>query len=96
MNDLASAVQAWLSLIIWKTVDAPKYHKGFVTLPFLTVAFMCTAMVLRVVQKRQDREKERCVEPYSSNAHYLVLDEPNKKFRLTCLQAELRQQRHHQ
>ncbi|KAF2431628.1 putative MFS transporter Liz1/Seo1 [Tothia fuscella] len=46
-NLLGAAVQAWLSLIIWQQVDAPRYHKGFVTLPFLTAAFMITALVLR-------------------------------------------------
>jgi hypothetical protein len=59
MNLVQGAVSAWLQLIIWKTTDAPKYHKGFITLAVLSVVYMATTLVLRQLQKRQDAQKEK-------------------------------------
>jgi hypothetical protein len=58
MNLLQGAVQAWLSLLIWRQVEAPKYHKGSVTIAILTAIYMIIALVIRV-QNRQDARKER-------------------------------------
>jgi ACS family pantothenate transporter-like MFS transporter len=57
-NLLAGAVQAWLSLIIWQQVDAPRYHKGFVTLPFITAAFMVTALVIRAFYEKKEGQRQ--------------------------------------
>jgi ACS family pantothenate transporter-like MFS transporter len=59
MNLVQGAVSAWLQLIIWKQTDAPKYHKGFITLAVLSVIYMATTVVLRQLQKRQDAQKEK-------------------------------------
>jgi ACS family pantothenate transporter-like MFS transporter len=59
MNLLQGAVQAWVSLLIWKQVEAPKYHKGFVTIAILTAIYMLLALVIRFFQNRQDAQKER-------------------------------------
>ncbi|KAI0143720.1 MFS general substrate transporter [Xylariaceae sp. FL1272] len=49
MNQFAYVVQAWLPLIIWQTVDAPRYHKGFITTVFISAGLIVTALTIRVL-----------------------------------------------
>ncbi|KAL2132717.1 hypothetical protein VTI74DRAFT_3455 [Chaetomium olivicolor] len=58
MNTMGSAVQAWLPLLIWKQVDAPRYHKGFMTMIFIAIALMASTMLTRFLQKREKSRKE--------------------------------------
>ncbi len=59
MNELAYIFQAWLPLVVWQQVDAPRYHKGFVTSACLSAAMIVTALVIRVVWKREQAKKTR-------------------------------------
>lgn len=53
MNEMAYVVQAWLPLLVWQQVDAPRYHKGFVTVACLSVCIIVTAFGTRWLHKRE-------------------------------------------
>ncbi len=59
MNELAYVFQAWLPLVVWQQVDAPEYHKGFVTSACLAAAMIVTALVIRVLWKRELARKQK-------------------------------------
>jgi ACS family pantothenate transporter-like MFS transporter len=56
---MAYVVQAWLPLIIWQTVDAPNYQKGFITMVFLAVLMIVTAFTIRYLHHRERAQKAR-------------------------------------
>lgn len=53
MNEMAYVLQAWLPLIVWQQVDAPKYHKGFVTITFLSASLIATAFTTRYLHQKE-------------------------------------------
>lgn len=53
MNEMAYVLQAWLPLIVWQQIDAPQYQKGFITVSCLSFMLIVTALVLRVLAKKQ-------------------------------------------
>jgi ACS family pantothenate transporter-like MFS transporter len=53
MNEMAYVLQAWLPLLVWQQVEAPKYRKGFITVTFLSAALIVTALVIRVLHARE-------------------------------------------
>jgi MFS transporter, ACS family, pantothenate transporter len=59
MNEMAYVFQAWLPLIVWQQVDAPRYHRGFVTSACLSAGMIVTAMVIRVLWKRELAQKAK-------------------------------------
>ena len=58
MNEMAYVVQAWLPLLVWKQVEAPKYRKGTTTMVGLNVALILTAFTIRYLHKKELREKK--------------------------------------
>ncbi|OCT50064.1 Pantothenate transporter liz1 [Cladophialophora carrionii] len=59
MNELAYVFQAWLPLVVWQQVDAPRYHKGFVTSACLAAGMIITSLVIRVLWKRELAKKAK-------------------------------------
>ncbi|CAM1510673.1 Fc.00g010080.m01.CDS01 [Cosmosporella sp. VM-42] len=53
MNEMAYVMQAWLPLLIWKTVEAPRYPKGYITMVFLAVGLLSTTFVIRILHRRE-------------------------------------------
>ena len=53
MNEFAYVLQAWLPLIVWQQVEAPKYRKGFITVSFLSAALIATAFIVRALHARE-------------------------------------------
>ncbi|OKL61016.1 hypothetical protein UA08_03111 [Talaromyces atroroseus] len=51
-NDFGYVISAWLPLIIWQTVDAPRYHKGFITASCSCVAAVVLIMVINILVRR--------------------------------------------
>ena len=47
MNEMAYVLQAWLPLIVWQQVDAPEYHKGYITVSVISSILIITALVTR-------------------------------------------------
>lgn len=62
MSTLAQVVQTWLPLIIWQTLDAPNYRKGFISSVFISLLSIAAAFVIRHLHKRQDAQKARVAE----------------------------------
>ncbi|KAI1336001.1 pantothenate transporter liz1 [Xylariaceae sp. FL0016] len=57
MNEMAYVVQAWLPLIIWQQVEAPEYHKGFVTMVFIAAGMITTTFTIRFLHCRERIQK---------------------------------------
>ncbi|KAG0650221.1 MFS transporter [Hyphodiscus hymeniophilus] len=56
MNMMNNVLTAWLPLIVWKQVDAPRYHKGFITAACTSTLFVLVSAAVAVLQKRANRE----------------------------------------
>lgn len=61
MNELAYVFQAWLPLVVWQQVDAPEYHRGFVTSACLAAAMIVTAFVIRFFWKCELAKKSKAL-----------------------------------
>ncbi|KAI1429595.1 MFS general substrate transporter [Xylaria sp. FL1777] len=62
MNQFAYVVQAWLPLIVWQQIDSPQYHKGFITMVFLSAGLITTAFTIRLLHHRERlRKREAAV-----------------------------------
>lgn len=59
MNEIAYVFQAWLPLVVWQQVDAPQYHRGFVTSACLSAAMIVCALSIRVIWKRELAAKQK-------------------------------------
>ncbi|KAL2428807.1 Pantothenate transporter liz1 [Exophiala dermatitidis] len=66
MNEMAYVFQAWLPLVVWQQVDAPKYTKGFITSTCLNAAMIITAFVIRYLWKKEQAKKRKEVEFFES------------------------------
>lgn len=53
INEMAYVVQTWLPLIVWQQVDAPEYHKGFITASCISATLIISTLVTRKLQKRE-------------------------------------------
>jgi ACS family pantothenate transporter-like MFS transporter len=58
MNELAYVFQAWLPLLIWQQVEAPKYRKGYITMVAIAVGMIGSAFLVRYLHRRDMRKKE--------------------------------------
>ncbi|ROW08664.1 hypothetical protein VPNG_06448 [Cytospora leucostoma] len=59
MNEMAYVFQAWLPLLIWQEVDAPQFHKGFMTMIFIAAALIIGCFVVRHLHHREVALKKR-------------------------------------
>jgi ACS family pantothenate transporter-like MFS transporter len=59
MSTMGPAEQAWLPLLIWKQVDAPRCHKGFMSMIFIAIALMAATMLTRFLQAAEEGEFEK-------------------------------------
>ncbi len=51
-NDFAYVMGAWLPLLIWQQVDAPQYHKGFVSASCASGVGIALAVLVRILWHR--------------------------------------------
>lgn len=58
-NELAYILQAWLPLVVWQQIDAPQYHKGFITSACLDAAMLVVAIAIRYMWKLGKATKPR-------------------------------------
>jgi len=66
MNEMAYVFQAWLPLIIWQRVDAPRYQRGFVVGSVIAALLIVTASATRFLHRRAIRQKEMMASEYAS------------------------------
>lgn len=56
MNMMSNIIAASLPLIVWQQIDAPKYHKGFITASCEQVLFVVIIIVMAVLHSREKRK----------------------------------------
>ncbi|KAF2097984.1 putative MFS transporter Liz1/Seo1 [Rhizodiscina lignyota] len=57
MNEMAYVFQAWLPLIVWQQVEAPKYHKGYIAVTIISAILIVAAIATRQLQIWETRSK---------------------------------------
>ncbi|KAJ5894838.1 hypothetical protein N7495_006529 [Penicillium taxi] len=59
MNEMAYVFQAWIPLLVWKQVDAPEYHKGFITVSCLSFFLILVTFIIRSLDDKERKLKAR-------------------------------------
>ncbi|KAK7408489.1 hypothetical protein QQX98_009356 [Neonectria punicea] len=57
MNEMAYVFQAWMPLVIWQTVEAPRYPKGYPTMVAFAIGMAATAFVIRYLHRKELQSK---------------------------------------
>lgn len=57
MNEMAYVFQAWLPLVIWQQVEAPRYPKGYITMVFVGLGLIIVSFVVRYLHKQEIGEQ---------------------------------------
>lgn len=57
MNTTAYVVQAWLPLLVWQQVDAPRYTKGYITSSILYFLPIPTVFGIKYLHRVRTLEK---------------------------------------
>ncbi len=52
MNTMVGVMAAWLPLIVWQQVEAPEYHKGFITATSMGGVSLILIVVIKLLQDR--------------------------------------------
>lgn len=58
MSQMGNVVSAWLPLIVFQQVDAPRYYKGWITLCAINVSLIVSTFVTWQLQKRETANKK--------------------------------------
>jgi ACS family pantothenate transporter-like MFS transporter len=53
MNTMVGVMAAWLPLIVWQQIDAPQYHKGFITATSMGGVSLILIVVIKLLQDRE-------------------------------------------
>jgi MFS transporter, ACS family, pantothenate transporter len=61
MNEMAYVFQAWLPLVIWQQVEAPRYPKGFPTMIGIAIGLLITTAVIKWLHEREKLSKKQRV-----------------------------------
>ena len=59
MNILAQQSTAWIAVLVWKTVEAPRFLKGYTFTACSAFALSVWTMVVLWLYKREERENAR-------------------------------------
>ncbi|RAO66033.1 uncharacterized protein BHQ10_002045 [Talaromyces amestolkiae] len=57
MNSMVSVVGAWLPLLVWQQVDAPVYHKGFITATVFGAIAVILIPVMKILQDKEVKDE---------------------------------------
>lgn len=57
MNEFSYVFQAWIPLLAWKQVEAPRYHKGYNTASIFSFFIIVVTLLIRYLQNRDDALK---------------------------------------
>lgn len=47
----------WYTTAVWRTIDAPRFKPGFIAASVLGVAMVALSLVLRLLQKKDERKR---------------------------------------
>ena len=53
MNTMVGVMATWLPLIVWQQVDAPQYHKGFITATSMGGVSLILIVVIKLLQDKE-------------------------------------------
>lgn len=53
MNTMVGVVSAWLPLIVWQQIEAPKYHKGFITAACMGAVALFLIPTIKLLQDKE-------------------------------------------
>ncbi|KAF2654654.1 putative pantothenate transporter [Lophiostoma macrostomum CBS 122681] len=60
VSNMFSYIQGiWFSIAVWRTVDAPRFHAGFIAASVLGVAMITLTLTLRLLQKKDERTRAK-------------------------------------
>lgn len=59
MNIMGQLLSAWISLLVWKTVESPRYLKGYSLTAALALALIVWTILILYLYKRQERKNAR-------------------------------------
>jgi len=54
MTAIATSTNAWIPLLVWPTVEAPRFHKGYPYAALMTVFLVIMAQIVRVIYNREE------------------------------------------
>ena len=57
MTQFGNVVSAWLPLVAFPQVEAPRYHKGWITLCAINASLIISTLFTWQLQKREDATK---------------------------------------
>jgi len=57
MTQWGNVVSAWLPLVVFQQIDAPRYHKGWITLCAINASLIVSTLVTWQLQKRENASK---------------------------------------
>lgn len=53
MNTMVGVMAAWLPLIVWQQVEAPRYRKGFITATSMGSVSLILIVVIKLLQDKE-------------------------------------------
>ena len=57
MTQFGNVVSAWLPIVAFPQIEAPKYHKGWITLCAINASLIVSTLFTWQLQKREDAAK---------------------------------------
>jgi MFS transporter, ACS family, pantothenate transporter len=68
-SNMFSYIQSiWFTIVVWRTVDGPQFHKGFIFASVLGCALCCFCVMIRQLEKRMKRKRAHEDEEDSNGA----------------------------
>lgn len=58
-NMFSYIMSIWYTIAVWRTADAPRFHTGFIAASVLGGAMIGLCLILRLLQGRDERKRER-------------------------------------
>jgi ACS family pantothenate transporter-like MFS transporter len=58
-NMFSYIMSIWYNTAVWRTIDAPRFKAGFTAAAVLGAAMIVLTLILRLLQKRDDRRRAR-------------------------------------
>ena len=59
LNAFGNAFSAWVPLLAWKTVEAPKYFKGYLMILCILPVYVGATFVVLYLYKKETRQREK-------------------------------------
>jgi uncharacterized membrane protein YhiD involved in acid resistance len=61
-NMFSYIMSIWYTIAVWRTADAPRFKPGFIAASVLGVAMISLTLILRLLQRKDEKSRARQVE----------------------------------